>query len=111
MNDCLFCKIVAGQIPAKIVRETNDAIAFEDIAPQAPVHVLVVPRSHYTAARDASETVIGHLIHVATQVAPDRGLDPRGYRIVSNTGTDGGQTVPPLHVHLRGGRPMKWPPG
>ena len=111
MNDCLFCKIVAGQIPAKIVRETNDAIAFEDIAPQAPVHVLVVPRSHFPAARDASEQVIGHLVHVATQVATDKGLDPRGYRLVFNTGTDGGQTVHHVHVHLLGGRPMKWPPG
>ena len=111
MNDCIFCKIVAGQIPAKIVRETNDAIAFEDVSPQAPIHVLVVPRSHFPAARDSSEQVIGHLVHVATQVATDKGLDPRGYRIVMNTGTDGGQTVHHFHVHLLGGRQMKWPPG
>jgi histidine triad (HIT) family protein len=111
MTDCIFCKIVAGQIPARMVKETNDAIAFHDVNPQAPVHVLVVPRSHFPAARDASEAVLGHLVALGTQVARELELDHHGYRLVVNTGDHGGQTVHHLHLHLLGGRAMGWPPG
>ena len=111
MSKTIFQKIIDREIPAKLAHEDDLCIAIHDVSPQAPVHVLVVPRSHFPAARDASEQVIGHLVHVATQVATDKGLDPRGYRIVMNTGTDGGQTVHHFHVHLLGGRGMKWPPG
>ncbi len=109
---CLFCKIVAGTIPAARVAETVDAIAFRDIAPQAPVHLLVVPRTHVgslDAAEDAA--LLGGVLALARQVARDQGIAEAGYRCVINTGGDGGQTVGHLHVHVLGGRALGWPPG
>ena len=114
MSNCLFCRIVDRQIPSKIVHEDELAVAFEDVNPQAPTHVLVVPRQHIaslngTAAADSS--LLGHLLTTCITIAKQRGLVESGYRIVMNTGPDGGQSVFHLHLHLLGGRPMHWPPG
>lgn len=115
MTDCIFCRIVAGEIPADVVGRTDEAIAFRDLDPKAPTHLLVVPIRHVDAPRDATgeegARLLGHLIQYATRLATDLGLDQRGYRLVTNTGPDAGQSVPHLHLHLLGGRPMKWPPG
>jgi len=115
MPDCIFCRIVSGEIPAQVVRRTDDAVAFRDLNPQAPVHVLVVPATHYGAARDASgaegERVLGRLVAFTAEVARELGLDEGGYRVVTNTGRDGGQSVGHLHFHLLGGRALGWPPG
>ncbi len=111
--DCLFCKIVAGTIPAKRLHETVDVLAFADIHPQAPTHVLVIPKRHiashaHTLPEDAA--LLGTLFAEAGNIARAHHLD-NGYRLVVNTGPDGGQTVDHLHVHILGGRPMGWPPG
>ena len=115
MADCLFCRIVAGEIPAKIVRRSDHAIAFSDINPQAPVHVLVIPTAHVAAVRAATgpegERVLGRTLAFAADVARELGLDAKGYRIVTNTGPDAGQSVDHLHFHVLGGRHMGWPPG
>jgi histidine triad (HIT) family protein len=115
MVDCVFCKIASGEIPARIAKRTPDAVAFHDLTPMAPVHVLIIPTAHYGSARDArgpaGEAVLGRLLAFATEVATELGLDPRGYRVVTNTGPDGGQSVFHLHLHLLGGRPFGWPPG
>ncbi|MEA2723074.1 MAG: histidine triad family protein [Gemmatimonadales bacterium] len=115
MADCLFCKIVAGEIPAKIVKRSPDAVAFRDIDAKAPVHVLVIPTQHLAAVRDAKgedgECLLGRLLAFAAAVAHDEGLDGEGYRIVTNTGRNAGQSVDHLHLHLMGGRKMSWPPG
>ena len=115
MVDCLFCKLVAGEIPARIVKRSDDAVAFHDIDAKAPVHVLVIPTTHVPAVRDAEgregEVMLGKLLHFAAEVAADLGLDTGGYRIVTNTGPDAGQTVDHLHFHVLGGRRMTWPPG
>ncbi len=115
MADCLFCQIASGAIPADIVHQDDDVVAFRDIDPQAPHHVLVIPRRHVEAVRDSTgpegEQLVGRLMAAAAAIATDLGLDERGYRLVSNTGVDGGQSVFHLHVHILGGRPMKWPPG
>lgn len=115
MADCIFCKIAHGEIPARIAKRSADAVAFHDLTPQAPVHVLVIPTKHYGAARDArggeGEATLGRLVAFATEVATELGLDARGYRLVTNTGPDGGQSVFHLHLHLLGGRPLGWPPG
>lgn len=115
MADCLFCKVAAGEIPAKVVRRTADAVAFHDIDPKAPVHVLVIPARHVPAVRNAEgkegEALLGRLLALSAEVASDLGLDPRGYRIVTNTGPDAGQSVDHLHLHVMGGRRMGWPPG
>ncbi len=111
--DCLFCKIVAGTIPVKRLYESDDAIAFADINPQAPVHVLVIPKRHITSLAvtlPADAALLGHLLAAAAEVARAQGL-AEGYRLVINTGPDGGQTVDHLHVHVLGGRHMSWPPG
>ena len=112
-SDCLFCKIVFGVIPAKRVFEDERSIAFADINPQAPTHLLIIPKEHLTslahAAKEHAE-LLGHLVFVATELARSEGL-AKGYRLVVNTGDDGGQTVHHLHVHLLGGRQMHWPPG
>jgi histidine triad (HIT) family protein len=113
MSDCLFCKIRDGAIPAKIVAETPNALAFRDIAPQAPTHVLVIPRKHLVSLHEASTDdamLIGELHLLAQKIAKDEGLTS-GYRTVLNTGRDAGQTVFHLHLHLLGGRTMTWPPG
>jgi len=115
MGDCLFCSIASGDVPADIVRQDEDFIAFRDIDPQAPHHVLVIPRRHLDAARDArgeeGDRLLGRLVAFATEVAGELGLDEKGYRIVTNTGPDGGQSVSHLHFHVLGGRVMRWPPG
>jgi histidine triad (HIT) family protein len=115
MADCLFCKIVAGEIPAKIVKRSAEALAFPDIDPKAPVHVLVVPTRHIPAVRDAKgpdgERLLGRLLAFAAEVASELGLDAGGYRIVTNTGKNAGQSVDHLHFHVLGGRKMTWPPG
>ena len=114
-TDCLFCRIASGAIPADIVYQDDDVVAFRDIDPQAPHHVLVVPRQHIEAVRDATgsegEQLVGRLMAAAAGIATELGLDEAGYRLVANTGVDGGQSVFHLHVHILGGRPMKWPPG
>ena len=115
MADCLFCKIVAGEIPAKIVKRSADALAFRDIDAKAPVHLLVIPTRHIASVRDAkgedSERLLGSLLAFAAGVASDEGLDGEGYRIVTNTGRNAGQSVDHLHLHVLGGRKMTWPPG
>ena len=115
MSDCVYCKIANGSIPADIVARGDDAIAFRDLDPKAPVHVLAIPTRHVSAVRDVSgpegELFLGSLFRFAATVASALGLDDRGYRLVANTGPDGGQSVFHLHVHILGGRPMGWPPG
>jgi histidine triad (HIT) family protein len=115
MADCLFCGIVAGNIPAKVVKRTADALAFHDIDAKAPVHVLVIPTRHVPAVRNATgaegEALLGRLMAFAAEVAAELGLDARGYRIVTNTGPDAGQSVDHLHLHVLGGRKFAWPPG
>ena len=113
MSDCLFCKIVAGDIPAKRFYEDDLTVAFADINPQAPVHLLVIPKQHLPSTAHATAEhagLLGHLLATVAKIAAEQNLD-RGYRIVINTGADGGQTVDHLHLHLLGGRPMGWPPG
>lgn len=115
MTDCLFCRIVAGEIPATIVKRCDEAIAFRDIDARAPTHVLVIPTKHVAAVRDAKgavgERLVGRVLQFASDVATELGLDSGGYRIVTNTGKDAGQSVDHLHFHLLGGRKMTWPPG
>ncbi len=115
MADCLFCRIAAGEIPAQIVKRTADAVAFRDIDPRAPTHVLIIPQTHVAAVRDADgregELLLGRLLRFTAEVAAELGLDPGGYRIVTNTGKEAGQSVDHLHFHLLGGRRMTWPPG
>jgi histidine triad (HIT) family protein len=111
--DCLFCKIVAGQIPSKKVYEDENVFAFEDIDPKAPTHVLIVPKRHIAGLKEASETdaeAIGQINLVAARIAHERGIDG-GYRTVLNVGPDAGQSVFHLHLHLLGGRRLAWPPG
>lgn len=113
VSDCLFCKIASGAIPVTHLYEDEHVLAFPDIYPQAPVHILVIPRQHFpslahTAADDVG--LLGHLLSATTQVARQQNL-AAGYRLVINTGYDGGQTVDHLHVHLLAGRHMGWPPG
>ena len=112
--DCLFCRIVAGEIPADVVRESDRTVAFRDIDPQAPTHVLVVTRDHYpdaAALAAADPGLAAVLLAEATAVAVLEGAATTGYRIVLNTGREGGQTVEHVHAHVLGGRPMTWPPG
>jgi len=113
-NDCIFCRIVDGQAPAKIVFEDETLVAFEDLNPQAPVHLLVVPRRHLPSLKEASaedEPLLGHLLTVAATLARERGLETKGYRTVINNGSGAGQSVFHLHVHVLGGRVFRWPPG
>ena len=114
MAECLFCAIVAGEIPATTVLETDRILAFRDINPQAPTHILVIPRAHYSdvaalAAADAA--LLGEVINAAQQVAAAEGVAETGYRVVFNTGVEAGQTVPHVHGHVLGGRTLTWPPG
>jgi histidine triad (HIT) family protein len=114
MGDCLFCKIVEKKIPAKIVHEDDQTLAFDDINPQAPVHTLVIPKRHVASVQElgaGDHALLGHLLFVCTNVAKLKGLRESGYRMVANTGRDGGQTVFHLHFHVMGGRHMAWPPG
>jgi histidine triad (HIT) family protein len=111
--ECIFCRIVAGEIPAEVVHESETVLAFRDLDPQAPTHVLLIPRSHYANAAELAAgepATTAHLFDAAREVAAAEGLD-RGYRLVLNTGPDAHQTVFHVHVHLLGGRSMGWPPG
>ena len=111
-DDCLFCRIVRREIPAKLVYEGDDCIAFRDIDPKAPVHILVVPREHVASLNDAEDSsLVGRLALVAAEIARQEGVADSGYRTVFNTNRDAGQTVFHLHLHLLGGRSMGWPPG
>ncbi|MFG2191571.1 histidine triad nucleotide-binding protein [Streptomyces sp. NPDC048639] len=113
-DDCLFCKIVAGEVPADVVRETDTTLAFRDINPQAPTHVLVVPKAHYRDAASlaaADARVTADVLREAGEVAAQDRVDGTGYRIVFNTGTGAGQTVWHAHAHVLGGRGFNWPPG
>lgn len=114
MADCLFCKIIDGKIPAKIVHQDADTIAFEDINPQAPVHLLVVPRKHIPTLNDltpADEALAGKLLRVAATLAKQRGIADRGWRAAVNVNSDAHQLVFHVHVHVMGGRTFGWPPG
>lgn len=113
MTDCLFCRIVADEVPSDRVFSDDDVIAFRDINPKAPTHVLVIPRRHIPDAHaltDADGDILGKLFAAARRVADDAGLED-GYRVVTNIGPESGQTVFHLHFHVLGGRPMSWPPG
>ncbi len=112
-SDCLFCRIAAGTLPADVVASAEEWLAFRDIHPQAPVHVLVVPRRHLVSVVDLEDdpALSGTLLAAVARVARREGLEERGYRVVSNVGSEGGQTVPHLHFHVLGGRPLRWPPG
>ncbi len=114
MSDCIFCRIVDGDIPANMVYQDADLIAFRDIAPAAPTHILVVPRKHIGTVAEAIQTdepLVSKMLLVATQIAASEKVDAGGYRLVFNTGKDGGQSVFHVHVHLLAGRAMAWPPG
>jgi histidine triad (HIT) family protein len=114
MSDCLFCAIVAGDIPADVVYSDDVTIAFRDLNPQAPTHVLVIPREHYADAGEAGSAdaaLGGALLSAAAKVAEQEGVAVDGYRIVANTGVGAGQTVFHAHLHVLGGRPLTWPPG
>jgi histidine triad (HIT) family protein len=111
---CLFCRIVADEIPSTRVHEDEHVIAFRDVAPRAPTHILVIPREHIASAADLTEAdgpLLGRLFAVAAAVAREQGIADSGYRLVTNVGRWGGQTVDHLHLHLMGGRPFEWPPG
>ena len=112
--DCLFCRIIERKAPAKIVYEDEQTVAIQDIHPQAPVHLLVIPRQHLSSLKEAQaadEALLGHLFLVAGHLARERGLEAKGYRTVINNGAWAGQSVFHLHVHLLGGRAFHWPPG
>jgi histidine triad (HIT) family protein len=114
MADCLFCKIIAGQIPATIVHSSDRIVAIKDINPQAPTHVLILPRRHIATLNDLNESddaLIGELSRTAAAIAKKNGHAEAGYRTVFNTNADAGQTVFHIHLHLLGGRKMAWPPG
>jgi len=114
MSECIFCKIAAKKIPARIIHEDDLAIAFEDINPQAPVHTLIIPKKHISTALDITEAdhaLIGQLFHAAARIAKDKGIADKGFRLVMNTNADAGQAVFHIHLHLLGGRSMHWPPG
>jgi histidine triad (HIT) family protein len=111
---CLFCRIIAGEIPAKIVHQDDDLVAFEDINPQAPMHVLVVPRRHIATLNELAaddDALVGRMIRRGTAIAAARGFAEGGYRTVFNCNPDAGQTVFHVHLHVLGGRKLTWPPG
>jgi histidine triad (HIT) family protein len=113
-ENCLFCKIVSGQIPGEFVQQDDRCVVIRDINPQAPMHVLVIPRDHIESLDEASQTdegLLGHLLRIGARVANDLGHSDSGYRTVINTGAGAGQSVFHLHVHVLAGRPLTWPPG
>ena len=113
-EDCLFCRIAGMEIPADIVFEDDQVIAFRDVNPKAPVHILLIPRDHITSAAsltDANGPMLGRMFAVAAQLARDEGIAKSGFRLTTNSGPGAGQSVPHLHFHLIGGRQMGWPPG
>ena len=113
MSDCIFCKIAQKEIPSNIVYEDDTTIAFRDVEPQAPTHVLVIPKKHVKSVMELGDKELA--AHILTEVIPkiakDEGIAEKGFRVVANVGEDGGQTVPHLHFHILGGRSMQWPPG
>lgn len=114
MRECVFCQIVRGESPAHIVYEDDSTIAFKDINPQAPVHILVIPKRHIRTLLDiqsSDEPLLGHLFSVANAVAREHGIAQRGFRLVMNCGLESGQSVWHIHLHVLGGRKMGWPPG
>lgn len=114
MDDCIFCKIASGAIPSKKIYEDDQLIAFHDIAPQAPVHVLVVPKKHIPGVNEIAAgdlALVGHVYLVIQQLVRELKIDESGYRVVVNSGKDGSQSVPHLHFHVLGGRSLAWPPG
>jgi histidine triad (HIT) family protein len=111
-SSCIFCRIVAGEIPAKLVYEDERCVAFRDLSPQAPTHVLVIPREHVVSLAELTDASLGGaLLEAAAEVARREGLEAGGYRVVTNVGSDGGQSVFHMHLHVLGGRRMGWPPG
>ncbi len=114
MQDCIFCKIIAGEIPCDKVLENDWVLAFRDIDPKAPQHILIIPKKHMESAlavRDEDLPYWDAILHAAQEIASQQGVDESGFRMVINTGEHGGQTVPHLHLHLLGGRYLAWPPG
>ena len=114
MSDCIFCRIVEGTIPSTMAHEDDECLAFEDLNPQAPVHVLVIPKRHIVSLADVQEadlSLLGRLMLTCSYVAKQKGLEESGYRVVTNIGANAGQTVFHLHVHVLGGRGFQWPPG
>lgn len=114
MEGCLFCKIAAGEIPARLVFQSERVLAFEDIRPQAPHHILIIPRAHYASLEEVPEgegALLADALLAARSIARERGISASGYRVVLNTGRDSGQEVFHIHFHLLGGRRMTWPPG
>ena len=114
MADCLFCRIIARESPGSIAYEDDRMLAFNDINPQAPTHVLIVPKRHIASLNDLApedDGIVGALVRRAAAIAKERGHSARGYRVVINTNRDAGQSVFHIHVHLLGGRPLHWPPG
>lgn len=114
MSDCLFCKIIQGEIPSTKVYEDNEVLAFRDIDPQAPEHIIIIPKKHISSANEINgenSAVIAKIFEAAAKIAKDLGFAEAGYRIVNNCGEDGGQTVGHIHFHLLAGRSLQWPPG
>jgi len=114
MNDCLFCKMISGEIPCDIVYENESVFAFRDIDPKAPTHILLIPRKHIRSINELGESernLAGELLLTAKKIAKDEGIDESGFRTIFNTNSDGGQTVFHIHMHILGGRKMAWPPG
>lgn len=114
MADCIFCEIVNKRMKSEMIHEDEELVAFKDINPQAPVHVLIVPRNHIDSVQDINRTeaeLMGKMMLVAKKIAEDNNIDNDGYRLVINNGINGGQTVAHLHMHILGGRRMTWPPG
>lgn len=112
--DCIFCKVAAHDIPARTVFENERLIAFHDLFPQAPTHILIIPKTHYTTLNDvptADSALLGEMMSTATQIAKELGVDESGYRVVMNCNKDGGQSVYHIHLHLLAGRQLGWPPG
>jgi histidine triad (HIT) family protein len=114
MSDCLFCKIASGEIESEITYSDDQVVAFEDVNPQAPIHILIIPKKHISTMNDLEESdkkLMGHLFSIGSKIAKEKGIAEKGYRSVLNTNREAGQSVFHIHLHLMGGRPMGWPPG
>ncbi|AWI03320.1 histidine triad nucleotide-binding protein [Clostridium drakei] len=114
MEDCIFCKIIKGEIPCEKVYEDDIVLSFKDISPGAPAHILIIPKKHISSLNeltDEDSKIVAHVFIVLKEIVKKLGIDKTGYRIVSNCGEDGGQSVPHIHFHVLGGRNLQWPPG
>jgi histidine triad (HIT) family protein len=114
MSECIFCRIISGDVKSNVLHSDDDVFAIEDINPQAPVHFLVIPKKHIPTTIDIGEedhNIMGLCLSVANRIVSEKGIDTSGFRIVLNSGSDAGQSIHHLHFHVMGGRPMKWPPG